>query len=67
MLFRSVVGISSKNQTGTHDKDLVSGGWGISNDPAPTGKDESGWGEVSGQVIKGTNALTMHLVGDISK
>ncbi|MBF6560105.1 MAG: hypothetical protein IVW56_07445 [Candidatus Binataceae bacterium] len=64
---KHVVGISSKNQTGTQDKDLISGGWGISNDPAPSPRDESGWGEVSGQVIHGTNALTMHLVGDLSK
>lgn len=64
---KHVVGISSKNQTGTHDKDLISGGWGISNDPAPSPKDGSGWGTVSGQVINGTNALTMHLVGDLSK
>jgi hypothetical protein len=62
-----VTGFSARNQNGTHDKDTLSGAWGISSDPAPSPTDASGWGTSTGTVIQSTQALTLHLSGDVTK
>lgn len=59
---KHVTGISSRNPSGTHDKDLLSGGWGISDTPAPT-KPISGWGTFTGTVNNTTNAISITLSG----
>lgn len=59
---KHVTGITTKNPGGTHNKDLLSGGWGISDTPAST-KPESGWGTFTGSVIKSTSALSLTLTG----
>ena len=63
---RHVIAITSTNPQGVHDKDMLSGGWGISATPAssPT---ESGWGTFAGMSIDKTQAVTLHLQGWISK
>jgi hypothetical protein len=40
----------------------MSGGWGISDTPAPT-KSISGWGTFTGTTIKATNAVSLSLSG----
>jgi hypothetical protein len=64
---KHVIGISSKNQSGTHDKDILLGGWGVSNDPAPSPHDGSGWGEFTGTVLQSTQLMSLKLNGDITK
>ncbi len=63
---KHVIGVSARNPTGTHDKDLISGGWGISDQPAPN-PDTSGWGELVGQLIHSTNALSLKLTGTVTQ
>lgn len=63
---KHVIGISVKKPQGTHDKDLVSGGWGISATPTPNPV-VSGWGTMTGTVIKATNALSLNLAGWITQ
>ncbi len=63
---KHVIGISVKKPQGTHDKDLVSGGWGISATPTPSPV-SSGWGTMTGTVIKATNALSLNLAGWITQ
>ncbi len=62
---KHVIGISAKNPTGKHDQDLISGGWGISADPAPN-PPESGWGTWTGSAKASTQAVLIHLSGWIS-
>jgi hypothetical protein len=52
---------------GVHDIDVLSGGWGISDDPAPSPNDASGWGTLSGTVNQSTNAILLKLSGDVTK
>jgi hypothetical protein len=59
---KHVTKISSNNPSGTNDKDTMSGGWGISDTPAPT-KSISGWGTFTGTTIKATNAVSVSLSG----
>ena len=63
---KHVIGVSAKNPSGTHDKDLISGGWGISDDPPPS-PDASGWGTLVGQVIQKTGAVSMKVTGMITQ
>jgi hypothetical protein len=64
---KHVIGITTSNQSGTHDKDILSGGWGVSNSPAPTPNDASGWGTLVGTVIQSSNALSINLTGDLTQ
>lgn len=59
---KHVTGTTSSNPGGTHDKDTMSGGWGISDTPVPT-KPISGWGTFTGATIKSTQAVTLTLSG----
>lgn len=63
---KHVIAITSTNPQGKHDKDILSGGWGISATPAssPT---QSGWGTFAGVVNNQNQAVTLHLQGWISK
>jgi len=63
---KHVTGISKNNPSGTHDKDLMSGGWGISSTPAPTNT-ISGWGTFTGTTIKATNAVSVTLSGWVTQ
>lgn len=63
---KHVIGISARNPQGKHDKDLISGGWGISADPTPS-PDMSGWGTMTGSIIQTTSALTLNLAGWTTK
>ena len=63
---KHVTGITSSNPGGTHDKDTLSGGWGISDTPAPT-KLISGWGTFTGTTIKTTNAVSLTLSGWVTQ
>jgi len=64
---KQVIGISSKNPLGTQKTNLLTGGWGISNTPAPSPNDESGWGTMTGSESQSTSALTLKLSGLVSK
>lgn len=65
---KHVIGISSVNPVGKHDRDLLSGGWGISGSPTPPSpNDESGWGTFVGSVNQTTSMLSMRISGDLSK
>ncbi|MGH7935274.1 MAG: hypothetical protein ACREQN_19200 [Candidatus Binataceae bacterium] len=64
---KHVIGISANNPSGKHDKDLLLGGWGISNDPVPSPNDASGWGTFTGTVINGSNAAAFKLSGDVTQ
>ncbi len=57
-----VTKVSSKNPSGSNDKDLMSGGWGISDTPVPTNP-TSGWGTFTGTVNHATNAVSLTLSG----
>ncbi len=59
---KHVTGTTGSNPGGTHDKDLLSGGWGISATPAPT-KPISGWGTFTGTGNHATNAVSITLSG----
>jgi len=63
---RHVIAITGTNPQGNHDKDILSGGWGISDSPAPNPA-ESGWGTFAGSVNAKNQAVTLHLQGWISK
>lgn len=63
---KHVIGISARNPQGKHDKDLISGGWGISADPTPS-PDMSGWGTMTGSIIQTTSGLTLNLAGWTTK
>ncbi len=63
---KHVIGVSSNNPSGTYDKDLISGGRGVSGTPAPT-KATSGWGTFTGTVDKATNAVSLSLSGWITQ
>ncbi len=63
---KHVIGVSSNHPGGTNDKDLMSGGWGVSGTPAPT-KATSGWGTFTGTVDKATNAVSLSLSGWITQ
>ncbi len=63
---KHVIGISAKNPGGTHDRDLLSGGWGISADPAPNPL-ESGWGTMTGTAISKTQAVSLKFSGWVSQ
>ena len=65
---KHVVAISANNPGGKHDKDVVSGGWGISSTPAPPSPhDESGWGTFTGTVVQSTDVVSLKLSGMVSK
>lgn len=59
---KHVIGISAKNPQGIHDSDLLSGGWGISADPAPSPL-QSGWGTMTGTAVSKTSLVTMKFSG----
>ncbi len=63
---RHVIAITSTNPQGDHDKDILSGGWGISDTPAssPT---QSGWGTFAGMSVSKTAAVSLRLQGWTSK
>ncbi len=63
---KHVTGTTSSNPGGTHDKDTLSGGWGISATPAPTNP-VSGWGTFTGATIKSTQAVTLTLSGWVTQ
>jgi hypothetical protein len=63
---KHVTGISKNNPSGTHDKDLMSGGWGVSGNPTPT-IPTSGWGTFTGTTIKATNAVSISLSGWVTQ
>jgi hypothetical protein len=63
---KHVIGISTKNPTGTHDQDLLSGGWGISADPAPSPA-ASGWGTMTGTDVTKTSLVTLKFSGWVSQ
>lgn len=63
---KHVIGISRKKPSGTHDKDLLSGGWGISDTPAPTSP-TSGWGTFTGTASHTTPAVSLTLSGWITQ
>jgi hypothetical protein len=60
---KHVIGISKNNSTGNHDKDLLSGGWGIDSSDLPS----SGWGTFTGTRNHTTNALSLKLSGWITQ
>lgn len=66
---KHVTGVSSKQPRGNHDKDMLSGGWGISNNPAPS-PDASGWGTLTGQVTNvksATPTISVKLSGTVTE
>jgi hypothetical protein len=60
------VGISSKNPSGTHDKDILGGGWGISASPAPS-PGASGGGLLTGTVTQSSQAVAIKMSGQVSR
>ncbi len=63
---KHVIRITATNPQGVHDKDILSGGWGISDAPASNPL-ESGWGTFTGVGNDKTAAATLHLQGWASK
>jgi hypothetical protein len=60
------VGISNKNPSGTHDKDIIGGGWGIAASPAPS-PGASGGGLLTGTVVQSSQAVALKLSGPVSR
>src|ERR1035437_5653828 len=60
---KKVTGITINNPSGNDNQTLLSGGWGISDTPAPTPDPISGWGTFAGTSTKNTNAVSMQLSG----
>lgn len=63
---RNVIKITRSNPQGVHNKDILSGGWGISSAPTPNPL-VSGWGTLAGTVNSTTQAVKLHLRGKVSE
>lgn len=63
---KKVIAISNSNPQGKNVGSTLVGGWGISNDPAPS-PDASGWGTFSGSTTKSNHAVSSKLSGLVTE
>ena len=63
---KKVIATSKTNPSGTHVSDTIVGGWGISGTPTPS-PDASGWGTLSGSLVKSTSAVSINISGLVTQ